>query len=96
MRCHEQNRALPEQTLARVIGNGDAAEPAAVDVRHAVMARQPFVDERVVAAEQVEGAALLAEDALEEQLRLALKRLAQVVVEVREFIGVGHDPSQIA
>ena len=46
------------------------------------MPRQPLVDERVVRVHQVEHAAILAHDAVEEQLRLALEGLPQVVVEV--------------
>ena len=48
------------------------------------MSRQPLVDERVVGRQQIEHAAVLAHDALEEQLGLAPERLPQVVVEVRE------------
>ena len=50
------------------------------------MPRQPLVDERVVRGQQVEDAAVLAHDAVEEQLRLAPERLPQVVVEVRELV----------
>ena len=48
VRRDKQNRALAEQTFARVVGHGDATELAAVDVRHAVVPGQPLVDERVV------------------------------------------------
>ena len=63
-------------------GSVDAPEPAALHVGNAVVAREPFVDERVVGAQQVERAAILADHALEEQLRLAAERLTQRVVEV--------------
>ena len=66
----------------------DAAELAAVDVRDAVVLGQPLVDERVVGRQQVEDVAVLAHDAGEEQLGLALKRLAQRVVEVGELVVV--------
>ena len=46
----------------------------AVDVRDAVVLRQPLVDERVVGGQQLEHAAILANDALEEELRLAPHR----------------------
>ena len=59
-----------------------APEVAALDVRDAVVPRQPLVQERVVGAQQVERAAVLADDAVEEQLGLAPERLAQRVVEV--------------
>ena len=51
---------------------------------NAVVLGQPLVHERVVRAQQVEHAAVFADDALEEQLGLAPERLAQVVVEVGE------------
>ena len=47
------------------------------------MLRQPFVDERVVRVKQIQDAAVLVHDAVEEQLDLAPERLPQVVVEVR-------------
>ena len=74
----------------------DAAEVAAVDVRHAVVPRQPLVDERVVGVEQVEHAAVLRDDALEEQLRFLAERLPQLVVEVREVARRRHVALQVA
>ena len=46
------------------------------------MARQPLVDKRVVGIEQVEETAVLADDRGEQQLGLATKRLAEIVVEI--------------
>ena len=63
-----QQSAAPAVFLQR-----HAPEAAAIDVRDAVMLRQPFVDERVVRAQQVEHAAILAQDALEKQLGLRRK-----------------------
>ena len=65
-----------------------AAELRAVDVRDSVVLRQPLVDERVVRLQQIEDAAVFLDDAGEEQFGLALERVAQVVVEIREQI---HD-----
>ena len=48
---------LPEQAAARLVGERDAAELAPVDVRDAVVLRQPLVDEGVVGRQQVEDAA---------------------------------------
>ena len=48
------------------------------------MLGQPLVQERVIGVQQVDHAAILADDALEEQLRLPLEGLAQVVVEVEQ------------
>ena len=53
-------------------GSVDAAEVAAAHVRDAVVLRQPLVEERVVRRQQVEHAAVLAEDAVDEELGLAL------------------------
>jgi hypothetical protein len=50
----------------------------------AVVTRQPFVEERVVGAEQIVGAPVLADEAVEEELRLASEGLPEGVVEVRE------------
>ena len=46
------------------------------------MLGQPLVDERVVRGQQIDDAAVLADDAVEEQLDFAPHRLPQRVVEV--------------
>ena len=61
-----------------------AAELAAIDVRNAVMFGQAFVEESIVGFDQVEHAAVLAQNTLEKQLRLLPHRLPQVVVEIRK------------
>ena len=92
VRRHRQDAALAQQPAAlAVLVERDAAEAAAVDVRNAVVLRQPLVDERVVGAQQIEHAAILAQDAVEEELRLLPERLPQVVVEVREQPHVRRD-----
>ena len=48
------------------------------------MARQTFVQEGVVGAEEIERAAILADDALEEHRRLAIEGPPKIVVEVKE------------
>ena len=62
------------------------------------MERQPFVQEGVVGAEEVERAAILTDDALDEELRLGAERLTQAVVEVREVAlrrsGQRHVPQE--
>ena len=70
-------RSLPGSSV-------DAAEARAVDVRDAVVLREPLVQPGVVRLQQVEHAAVLAQHLLEEQLGLAAEGLAQVVVEVGE------------
>ena len=63
-----------------------APELAAVDVRDAVVLRQPLVDERVVRGQQIDDAPILADDAVEQQLHFAAHRLPQRIVEV----GIDH------
>ena len=65
-----------------------APEPAAVDVRDPVMTGEPLVDERVVRGQEIQDAAVLADDAVEQELDLAAKRLPQVVVEIRIDAGI--------
>ena len=60
VRRDRQDAAVPEQPLSGLVGDRHAAKTAAVDVRNAVVPRQPLVDERVVGAQQIEDAAILA------------------------------------
>ena len=93
----QQNAALAQQPAARRIRvERDAAEAAAVHVRDAVVLGQPLVDERVVRAQQVEHAPVLAHHAFNEQLRLLPERLPQVVVEVRKEPHVRRDRVEVA
>ena len=54
------------------------------------MRREPFVEERVVGADEVQDARVAEQHALEEQFGLAQHVLAQVVVPVRELEQVGR------
>ena len=77
IRRDRQDASLTKQSAApAVLVERDAPEAAAIHVRDAVMLRQPLVDERVVRAQQIEHAAILAQDALEEELRLLVGRPA--------------------
>ena len=67
-----------------------------VMVGHPVMPGQALVDERVVGRHQVEDAAVLVHDGREEELGLLAEGLAQVVVEVRELVGVRRDGAEVA
>ncbi len=60
------------------------------------MPGQALVDERVVRIQQIEHAAILAHDAVEQQLGFALERLPQIVVEVRKHQEVGVPVPQLA
>jgi hypothetical protein len=60
------------------------------------MTREAFVDERVIGRQEIQDAAVLLDDAREEELRLALEALSQVVVEVRIEIRIRLDGLEIA
>ena len=81
----QQAPALP----GGIAGEADAAEVAAEDVRDAVVPGEAFVEERVVRREEIRHGAVLTQDALHKELRLAAHRLAEVVVEINEAPGVG-------
>ena len=91
-----QDAALAEQAAAVLVGERHAAELAAVDVRDAVVARQPLVDERVVGRQQVEDVAVLAHDALEEQLGLLRNACRRLSSKFGNSSRVGHEALQIA
>jgi hypothetical protein len=64
-------------------------------VSNAVVLGQPLVEERVIRAQKVEHAAILAQDAVDEELCLAAKRLPEVFVEIREQAHVGSHRVEI-
>ena len=82
VRRRHQDAALAEQAPAIRIGQRHAAELIAAHVRNAVVQREPLVDERVVRGQQIEDAAVFAEDAVDEQLDLLAEGVAQAVVEL--------------
>ena len=71
------------------------AELRALDPLDAVVLRQPLVHEAEVGVQEVEDAAILAEDRLEEQLALADHARPQIVVEAGELLGIGRDVRQL-
>src|SRR5207249_1784725 len=84
------------QAGAGTVGwKGNAPEVAAVDIRNAVVTRQPFVDERVVGGEQLENVVVLPHLTVEEQFGFPPERFAQTVVEPREQLGIGGVRRQI-
>ena len=82
IRRDRQDAAVPQDAPPRLVGDRNAPELAAVDERNLVMLGEALVDERVVGRQQIEHAAVLAHDALEQQLGFARERLPQVVVEL--------------
>ena len=92
IRRRRQQRALREQPAALVrVGQRHAPEAAAVNAGDAVVPRELLVDERVVGIEQLEDAAILAQRAADEQLRLALERVHQREVVIRIALGIDDD-----
>ena len=85
-RRHEQDAAVAQDAAARLVLDGHAAEIAAVDALHAVVARETVVDERVVGRQKIEQVAVLAHDAREQHLGLGAEGLPQIVVEAREVL----------
>ena len=81
-RREQQDAALRQQAAAR-LRQRHAAEAGAGDVGNAVVPREPLVDERVVGGDQIEHAAVLADDAVEEELGFLDERLGQRAVPVR-------------
>ena len=62
------------------------------------MPREPFVDERVVGAQKIQHAAILAERARQKQPRLLFERLQQTLIEVWIEIRMNDDfahPAQV-
>src|SRR5262249_48109935 len=92
-----QNRALTEQAPTRAVGRErDAPESFAVHARDPVVPRQTLVEEGVVGVQQVQHAAVPADDAVEEQRRLVLERLPQVVVEAKQQFRTGPESGRAA
>ena len=71
------------------------AEVAAMNVRNAVILREALVQEGVVRPDQVQRAAILADDAVDEELGFLPERLAHVVVEVGKQLRARDDRVEI-
>ena len=89
---------MAEQTAAVVqIGpERDAPELRAVNVGDAVVLRQALVEEGVIGGQEIDDVAVLLDDALKEQFRLAAESLAQLVVPVGIEDAVGRSRREIA
>src|SRR5690606_5869071 len=98
LRRRREDAALPEQpsSLVECLAELDASEMAALDPRDPVMFREAVVDERVVRREQLERASALAQNAVEEELRLPPEGLPQVVVEIRILVDDGLVTVEVA
>ena len=94
-RGESQDAPLAEKPSAVLVGHGYATKAIADYVRNPVVLRQALVDERVVRGEQIEDAAVLADDAVEEELRLPPHGHRQVVVPIGEEKHVGMRVLQV-
>ena len=84
-----EDAALAEEPATRVVGIRHASELIARHALKTIMTRQALVDERVVGSIEIEDAAILAHEAVEEQFRLAAHRGGEVVVEIRIEVRIG-------
>src|SRR5207247_3936097 len=92
IRRHRENAALAKQPAPlSVLAQRDAAEATAIDVLNAVMLRESFIQKRVIRLQQVEHAAVLAQDILNKELRFPAEGLPQIVIEVGEETQIGSE-----
>ena len=96
IRRDRQHAALAQQAAAPIVASLDAPEVTAAHAADAVVPRQPLVDERVVGAQELEGAPVLAQLTLEEQPGLLPEGLAQILVELGKHVHVRHGRFQVA
>ena len=85
MRRDHQYGALAQDPSARIIGERDAPELAAVNVRNVIVPCETLIKERVVGGHEIQNIPIFFNDALEKQQRFLLERLAQIVIEVRKL-----------
>ncbi len=95
IRRHGQQAALAEQSAAPAVGQRHAPEAVAVDVRNPVVPGQALVHEGVVRAQELDDAAILLQLALEEERRFLQERVAKVLVEIGEEIGIRRDVADV-
>ncbi len=88
---HGQHAALRQHSAARRAGQVHAAEFRSGHARDAVMAREALVEERIPGVDEIEDAAVFTDHVVQEELRLAAHRDAQVVFEVGKAIAVAGD-----
>ena len=81
---------LCEHAASRSPGQIDPPEFRARDIGNAVVTREPLVQERVPAVDEVEDAAVFADDVLDKELGLLPHRVPEVVLELRKAILVAR------
>src|SRR5262249_17184274 len=90
-----QNSAFTEQTPPVIVRELHAPEFVSSHVRNSVMLCHTLVDECVVRGEQLKDISVFADDAIEEQLRLAFQAQGQCVVVKRIIKSVRMEVLQI-
>ena len=95
--CDRQKTSLAEQSAAVVHFRPErhTAELSAVDVRNAIVFREPFIHERVVRCQQVEDVAIFAHHAFEEHFGFTPESFSQFVIPMRIVHAVGRRRRQI-
>lgn len=91
-----ENAGVGEEAAARGALEGDADEFVAGDAGDAVVAGEGFVEVGEVGVDEVEDAAVVADDGFDEQGGLAEHVVAEGVVELGEEFGVGGEEFEIA
>jgi len=86
-----EHAAVAQHTAALGCREIDAPELGSLDARDAVVASEPLVQVGVPPVEELQDAAVLTDEGLQEQLGLPAHREAQVVLEGREALAVGSD-----
>jgi hypothetical protein len=86
---------LSQEATAGLVGVCHAPEVVPRDATDPVVVGQPLVHDRVIGSDQVVDASVLPDQAVEEQLRLALHGVGELLVEVGELESVGVDLVQI-
>ena len=97
IRGQHQDGALSQQAVARLVVERHATEVAALDRLDAVVHRQALVEEGVVRRQQLDHAAIAAQDAVDEQPQLLLEHRAgiQQAARVGELASVRGDLVQL-
>lgn len=85
-----EDAGVAEQASAPV-RDRDSSELVSDDAGDPIVTGQSFVHEGVVAVEQLEQASVLANQRVEEELRLATHRIPEPVVELWVATGIGVD-----
>src|SRR5262249_40839527 len=96
MRGERQDAALGEHTSAGRAGERHLLKVISFYVTNSVVAREPFVEKRVIAVEKFQRAAVLAQDVIEVELRLLLHIVGELAAEFGEPARVGSDQPDVA